>query len=137
MTLAMTMVSSHAVQINEIRIDQPSSDVDEYFELKGSPNESLDGLSYIVIGDGSTGDGTLDTAVSLDGLRLNSEGLLLIAKSTLTLATPELVRSFSFENSDNVTHALINNLTVSSGDDLDTDDDGVLDPGIELSLIHI
>ncbi len=135
MTLAMTMVSSHAVQINEIRIDQPSSDVDEYFELKGSPNESLDGLSYIVIGDGSTGDGTLDTAVSLDGLRLNSEGLLLIAKSTLTLATPELVRSFSFENSDNVTHALINNLTVSSGDDLDADDDGVLDPGIAAQII--
>ena len=69
--LAIFSANVNAVQINEIRIDQPSSDVDEYFELKGEPNESLNGLSYIVIGDGSNGDGNLDAAVSLDGLSLN------------------------------------------------------------------
>ena len=40
------------MKINEIRIDQPGTDNDEYFELLGEPNASLDGLTYIVIGDG-------------------------------------------------------------------------------------
>lgn len=134
-SLAIVMANTHAVHINEIRTDQPSSDIDEYFELKGSANESLDGLSYIVIGDGSSGNGTLDTAVNLSGLSLNSEGLLLISKSTLTLATPDVIKNFSFENSDNVTHALIRNTSLSSADDLDIDDDGILNTGLEEQII--
>ena len=39
------------VTISEIRIDQDQNDDDEYFELEGSG--SLDGLFYIVIGDGT------------------------------------------------------------------------------------
>jgi hypothetical protein len=35
--------------INEIRIDPPGNRNDEYFELKGSANESLVGLSYILL----------------------------------------------------------------------------------------
>ena len=133
--LAIFSANVNAVQINEIRIDQPSSDVDEYFELKGDPNESLNGLSYIVIGDGSNGDGNLDAAVSLDGLSLNSDGLLLVAKSSLTIATPNEIRSFAFENSDNVTHALIRNTSLSANDDLDTDNDGVLDGDFNSQIV--
>ncbi len=125
--LAFGVASAHAVQINEIRIDQPSSDTDEYVELIGTPNESLDGLSYIVIGDGSAGDGSLDAAVSLDGLNLDTNGLLLLAESTFTLTIADQTTNLNFENSDNVTHALIANTTVSQGDDLDSNDDGVID----------
>lgn len=39
------------VSINEIRIDQPSSDNDEYFELHGPGSDSLDGMTYLVISD--------------------------------------------------------------------------------------
>ena len=127
LTFGLSMASVNAVQINEIRIDQPGSDNDEYFELKGDANESLDGLSYIVIGDGSGGDGSLDAAINLDGLALNDDGLLLVAESTFTLGTADVTLNISFENSDNVTHALIRNTSLSQNDDLDSDDDGVLD----------
>ena len=43
--------ADNGVTINEIRIDQPSSDYDEYFELAGSSGTSLDDLTYLVIGD--------------------------------------------------------------------------------------
>ncbi len=119
--------NAHAVQINELRIDQPGGDNDEYFELRGTANESLAGLSYIVIGDGSAGDGSLDAVVSLDGLSLNADGVLLIAESTFTLATADQTRTLDFENSDNVTHALIRNTGLNKGDDVDANDDGVLD----------
>ncbi len=116
-----------AVSINEVRIDQPSTDTDEYFELKGLPNESLDGLSYIVLGDGAGGSGTIESVTSLDGLSLDASGLFFAAKTSFTLGTPDLTTTFSFENSDNVTHLLVDNFTGSNGDDLDSDDDGVLD----------
>ena len=125
--LALTVASAQAVQINEIRIDQPGSDNDEYFELKGDANESLDGLSYVVIGDGSGGDGSLDAAIDLDGLTLNANGLLVVAEGTFTLGTADQIRNVSFENSDNVTHLLIRNTSLSANDDLDSDDDGVID----------
>ena len=38
-------------QLNEIRIDQSGTDDDEYFELTGTPSSSLDGFTYLVIGD--------------------------------------------------------------------------------------
>ena len=48
------------VFISEIRIDQSGADTDEYFELAGTPGASLDGLTYLVIGDGSGGSGVID-----------------------------------------------------------------------------
>lgn len=119
--------SAQAASINEVRIDQPGADNDEYFELKGSPNESLDGLSYIVIGDGAGGSGTIESVTDLSGLTLNVNGLFFAAKSSFTLGTPSVVANFSFENSDNVTHMLVSDFTGASGDDLDTNDDGIID----------
>jgi hypothetical protein len=40
-----------STRISEIRIDQPGSDLDEFFELAGSADAPLDGLAYIVIGE--------------------------------------------------------------------------------------
>lgn len=119
--------ATHAANISEIRIDQPGTDTDEYFELKGSANESLVGLSYIVIGDGSTGSGTIESVTDLETQSLDANGLFLVAKSTFSLATPNLISNFSFENSDNVTHMLVAGFTGAVGDDIDTDDDGVID----------
>ncbi len=139
LTLALSMATSvataQAVQINEIRIDQPSSDNDEYFELSGAPNEPLNGISYAVIGDGAGGDGSLDAAISLDGLSLNAQGLLLVTENTFTLAAQDQIRSLNFENSDNVTHLLIRNTSLSSGDDLDADDDGNIDEPFAAQVI--
>ena len=117
------------VQLQEIRIDQPGADDDEYAEIRGDGNLILNGLWYIVIGDGNstTGSGVVENATDLTGLSLDN-GTLLLAEDadTLGVLTGAIV-NLSFENSDNVTHVLVMNFYGALGDDLDTDDDGYLD----------
>ncbi len=112
--------------LNEIRIDNPGGDTDEYFELAGLP-QSLDGLSYIVIGDGTGGSGTIENVTDLTGQSMGGSGYWWAGEASATLGTPDMVTTLSFENSDNVTHMLVSGFTGASGDDLDTDDDGTLD----------
>ena len=82
-------------QINEIRIDQPGSDVDEYFELSGEPGASLDGLTYLVIGDGGGGSGVIEAVVDLGGAELGPNGFLLVAEASFTLATADLTATLN------------------------------------------
>lgn len=119
--------SALAIELNEIRIDQPGGDDDEYFELYGQPNESLDGLSYIVIGDGTGGSGVVEAVVDLNAQSLTSAGLFVAAEDTFTLGSANLTTGLDFENSDNVTHMLVTGFTGNKGDDLDTNDDGEFD----------
>ena len=127
--LFTTAAFAQSLQINEIRIDQPGSDNDEYFEIAGPPGFSLDGYGYVVIGDGSGVGigGGVDAAISLDGYVIPADGYLLVAESSFSLATADYTTSINFENSDNVTHLLVEGALPASGDDLDTDDDGVID----------
>ncbi len=135
--LVMSWASSHAATINEVRIDHSGSDVSEYFELFGTSGESLGGLWYLVIGDGAGGSGVLEAVVDLASMSIPSSGFFLAAESTFENGvgepfegiTPDLVGDLNFENGDNVTHLLVSGLTAGTalGDDLDTDDDGVLD----------
>src|SRR5262245_58680353 len=122
--------------INEIRIDQPGTDNDEYFELAGTPGASLTGLTYVVIGDGTAaqGSGVVEAVVSLSGKTVAADGLFLATEGTFTfapLASVDFVvpgtNPLNFENDDNVTHLLVRGFTGSLGQDLDTNDDGVLD----------
>jgi len=132
-----------AAQINEIRIDQPGGDDSEYFELFGNAGESLDNLWYVVLGDTGGGNdgangfgdsGIVEAAVDLTGLSIPADRTFLAVESSFENGvgeafegvTPDLVDSFSFENSDNVTHLLVANFTGAVNDDLDTDDDGAL-----------
>jgi hypothetical protein len=80
-----------------------------------------------VIGDGSGGSGTVEAIVSLDGKVIGANGFFLAAESSFSLGTANLTTSLNFENSENVTHLLVSNFTGANGDDLDTDDDGLLD----------
>ncbi len=116
-----------AVEINEIRIDQPSSDYDEYFELMGTPEESLAGYFYIVIGDSPTG--TVEAVVDLGSYNIQLDGLFCMGESTFsgTCGSTDATGDLNFENSDNVTHMLVTGFTGAYGDLLDTDADGVLD----------
>ncbi len=123
---------SAQVSLSEIRIDQPSTDNDEYFELTGTAGASLDGLSYVVIGDGAAGSGVIESTVDLGGLNLDGNGFFVAAEGTFSLASagwagPDLFVNLNFENSDNVTHLLVSGFTGTSGDDLDSNDDGALD----------
>ena len=64
-----TVSAAPDVKISEIRIDQPADDEDEYFELSGAPSTSLNGLTYLVIGDGSgpNASGVIEEVTSLTG----------------------------------------------------------------------
>lgn len=125
--LSFATFSAHAVQLNEIRIDQGGSDLDEYFELTGNPGESMAGLTYLVIGDGSTGSGTIEAVIDLNAEQITASGFFTAAEASFTLATADLTTTLNFENSDNVTHMLVSGFTGSQGDDIDADDDGVID----------
>jgi len=119
--------ASAAVVINEIRIDQPDTDNDEYFELLGDPGASLDRLTYLVIGDGEGGSGVIEAVVDLNGKNIPASGHFVTSEMSFSLGTPDLLAGLNFENSDNVTHLLVRDFNGAVRDDLDTDDDGVLD----------
>jgi len=120
------------IRINEVRIDQPGPDFDEYFELIGPPGFVLNNVSYIVVGRAAFAippfqNGFVQTVIDLDGVTIPSSGILLVAKSTFTLGTPDVVREFSFSELANVTHLLTVGFTGAVGDDLDTNNDGEFD----------
>ena len=100
--LLVPVVFAGPAVINEIRIDQPGSDVDEYFELSGPAGESLDGLTYLVIGDGTGGSGVIEAVVDLSGATIPAGGFFVAAEASFTLGTADLTTSLGFENSDNV-----------------------------------
>jgi predicted extracellular nuclease len=126
LSAAPVAADSH-ISISEIRIDQPSTDNDEFFELAGAAGAPLDGLTYLVIGDGTGGSGVLEAIVDLTGQAVPASGFFVAAESTFTLGTADLTTSLNFENSDNVTHLLVSGFSGANGDDLDTNDDGTLD----------
>jgi hypothetical protein len=134
------------ILINEIRIDQPSysrkknlADPDEFFELAGPPGASLNGLWYIVIGDGPQtlvggqlrgGSGVVEEAIDLSGRTIPQSGFFLVAGpdySPVGGEDPNWRRALNFENNDNVTHLLVKGFTGVLGQDLDFNDDGTLD----------
>lgn len=111
--------------ISEIRVDQPGRDGQEYVEFRGQPGTDLDGLTYLVVGDGIGGCGTVECVVRLDGLRIPASQHLVLAEPGSLPADHRV--DLEFENNDNVTHFLVAGFTGEVGMDLDTDDDGVLD----------
>jgi hypothetical protein len=130
-SLSASASSGLGFVINEVRIEQTSSDVDEFVEIRGTPGASLDGYTYIVIGDCDsfppTQNGCIEAVVDLSGSSMSSSGYFVIAEKTFTLGTADLVASLNFEGNDNVTHLLVADFTGAMGDDLDTNDDGTLD----------
>ena len=116
------------VVINEIRIDEPGTDNNEYFELMGPPGMPLSGLTYLVIGDNQPvqGSGVIEAVVPLNG-SIPSSGLFVVAEPTFTLGVPNMVAPLNFENDDNVTHLLVQGFSGTLNQDLDTNDDGILD----------
>jgi len=124
------MAAGDGVTINEIRVDQNGTDNDEYFELSAPAGQSLAGYTYLVIGDGTGGSGVIEAVVSLDGQTIPADGFFLVSETTFTLGTADLTvgsAGLNFENTDNLTHLLVQGFTGANGTDLDTNDDGTLD----------
>jgi hypothetical protein len=148
--LAAAVLPAQALMLNEIRIDHPGSDTDEYIEIKGTPGESLDGVWFLYIGDHSgsgsfKGSGTIELAYNLSGTTIPADGHYLIAGPNLhgtefgltvedvdffieTLGTgPGLM-----ENSDNVTVMLVTNFTGNGGNNIRGIDDQLGDLAVDI-----
>jgi hypothetical protein len=130
--LLLPLGAAAQTRLSEVRIDQPSTDNDEYFEIQGLPTTSLTGLTYVVIGDGDGGSGVLEFAQSLDGQTIPLDGFFLGGggddlDNQVFGVTVDFQVDPIFENSDAVTHLLAMGFSGTVGDDLDTDDDGDLD----------
>lgn len=140
-----------AIQINEIFFDVPNSSTADYtgrnngrayFELKGTPGESVEGLTMLTIeGDGAAA-GVIDRAIPLTGL-IGTNGLCLRpddaidSAGTEPIAYPELqpppepgttviIEDYGTEN-PSYTWALVSGFSGTTTTDLDTDNDGTLD----------
>ena len=115
------------VAISEIRTDQSGTDTDEYFELRGTPNGSLSGLTYLVIGDGTAGNGgVIEEVTSLSGT-IPTSGFFVVAEATFTLGTANQTADLNFENDQNTTHLVVSGFSGEVGQDFDATDDGELD----------
>jgi len=123
--------SKPSLKINEIRVDQNvgEDDITEYFELTGDPGLPMTGYTYVVLGDPPSGQhnsGVIEAIVPLQGA-LNAEGRWLVAQPGFPLAAPDQVTSLNFEDVDSVTHLLVAGFSGANGQDLDTNEDGILD----------
>ena len=78
-----------SVQLSEIRINQPGVDTDEYFEIAGPPGQSLDGLTYIVIGDFAGSGGIIEAIVDLTGHTIPASGFFVTAERSFTMGAAE------------------------------------------------
>lgn len=115
---------------NEIRVDQPGDDTDEFIELKGLP-QLLDGFWIVSLGDDDQdGSGVVETALDLTGAAIGANPYFVIAEDTFSLGLADWsagTDGLDLENEDNITLLVVENFSGSPADDLDLDDDGVLD----------
>ena len=118
------LYSPPRIVINELRIDNTGTDV-EFFEIAGPPGQSLDGMHYLVVGDGAGGSGVIEASIDLGGHVIPPSGYFVAGEPGFPGA--DLGTELGFENNDTVTHMLVTGFTGAINFDIDTDDDGVPD----------
>lgn len=122
---ALFVHSAEAVVINEFWADDNSSDTNEFIELFGSPGESLNGLSLIVV-DGDTSGNVLSgnfrrVTVQIDFTSevLDSNGFFMIGGGPDI--SVDLSQSVGFLQNGSQTYALVDTLDIAF-DPNDTDE---------------
>ena len=126
--LLATPILAQSAILNELRIDQPGADFDEYAELTGQPGESLNNISLIVIGDGPAGHGSIENVTPLDGYAIQPDGFFVIAETGAAgCGGFDAFADLNFENSDNLTILLVSGFSGAVDDDVDSNNDGVMD----------
>ena len=136
-----------AIQLSEIRtFDEPTRNdawpLNQYLEISGPANASLNGVSLVIIAAGGTPydyRGFVDSTVKLDGLQLDSSGKFLITENNFNI--PGVTTNFNsggglvFDKTGTISIMLAWNFYGSTTSDLDTDNDGTLNSSPWISLI--
>ena len=135
---ALATAAQAQFTLSEIALDMPSTDQgQEFVEIAGAPGASLSGYFLVLIeGDGSSA-GLADAVYNLGSYSLGANGLLLI-RDTATVLQPApaaqtnvVVFDFTPDMENGSTSFLLGFGTPPAlGADLDSDNDGVLNPGI-------
>lgn len=133
------------VRINEFRAtgkpSQCAGSTIQYAEIAGPPGQSLDGLTYLVIGHPpppyETLSGVIRTVIPLDGLSIAPDGLFLIARPPVcnVIGSPDLTTTALNLQTGNATHLIVLGFSGSLGQDLDVGNDCVLDVEPWVSVI--
>ncbi|QOJ01586.1 MAG: hypothetical protein HRU70_14300 [Phycisphaeraceae bacterium] len=124
------------LRFNEVLVNPPGTDQGlEFIELKSAtPNFDMSGLFIITIDGDNTNRGDVDQVLSLEGLSTGANGLFLWRDGALALfpepeaATSIFIQDFvpDLENGA-CTWLIVRGFTGRVGDDLDTNNDGILD----------
>ncbi|MCR9202570.1 MAG: PEP-CTERM sorting domain-containing protein [Planctomycetaceae bacterium] len=125
------------IMLNEFLIEPSGPNAgQQFFELKGTANQSLSGISLLVLIGDPFASGLVDQVLDLSPFSLGSNGLLLHHDDPLNLVTPPdpgttvlsgLLPLPSFFANVSLTFALVRDFTGMPLDDLDMNDDGILD----------
>jgi hypothetical protein len=136
-----------AIQLSEIRtFDEPTRNdnlpLNQYLEISGPANASLNGVSLVIISAGGTPydyRGFVESTVKLDGLQLDSSGKFLITENNFNI--PGVTTNLNsggglvFDKTGTVNVMLAWNFYGSTTTDLDVLNDGILDSTPWISLI--
>ncbi|MEL6184460.1 MAG: hypothetical protein AAFU79_07540, partial [Myxococcota bacterium] len=113
------------VMINELRVNQPGADDDEFFELAGAPGASLDGLTFLIV-SGEFSPGNIEFVLDLTGQALQADGIFAFGDASLDTGTLDATGTFNPFGSP-ATYMLVSNFRGALNDDLDLNDDGIVD----------
>lgn len=122
-----------ALVFNELQFDAPGGNVGKrFFEIMGTPGESLAGVSILAIDGDGAATGTVDNALSFGDAVVGSNGLALLrdTDAVLTPAPAEgttlVTTPFQSNENTTITFLLVRDFTgAPATSDIDTDNDGV------------
>lgn len=135
----VTIIDTNVVLINEVKINPPGEDAPfEFVELRGSAGKLLTNLFLVSVdGNASGSPGRLDTVVNLNGQRMGTNGLLVVAGAgnpylfspgTTVILAPQLTNTGGAFNNGSVSLLLIGSReTIVEGEDEDAGDNGTLE----------
>jgi predicted extracellular nuclease len=126
-----TTLAAGPVYINEIQVSTSGTDW-EFIEIQGPAGTDLSNYTLVGIESdaGNSAVGRIDLVISLSGEPIPADGFWVgmspAAETRYATAGDLSISNNSFENST-ATYFLVTGFDGSQGDDLDTDDDGLLD----------
>jgi len=90
---------SQTLVINELDCDTPSTDTEEFIELKSStPNYNLDGYLVVLFNGSTSGGNSSYFTIDLNGYTTDNNGILLIGSATVSPTPGLLIYSNIIQN---------------------------------------
>ena len=125
------------VYLNEIFASHAGTDDQEFIELIGTPDGSLANIMVLVVEGDGAGSGNLDRAWDLSGNLIPADGYFVLGVDAVVNTDYNIGTDNAIENGTETFYLLdatdVSAVTALLGTDLDTDDDGVYDAGLEIS----